>query len=1153
MTPVMKKSFVFFTLIILASQIYSQENRYNKGLLWEISGNGLQKPSYLFGTIHASQEKFFELNDSVFLAIESAESFAGELNMDSLQHFAVRSYQRRSPENQKEISEILTKEEFDLLKEKIKKRLGIDIDALPTKDPALIALMLQREEFKGNMPCFLDEYLYKIAKSRGKIVYGIESFDDQMNLIESLNAEQRKEFLLEAIKADDEALSKAAEKLFLAYLNEDLNKISNLVSSVFAEESELQQKFIFERNVKMAEKIVKYAEDKSVFAAVGTAHLPGEKGIINLLHKKGYSLRPVQNKRTDLSGKYKKEMLETEWVLFTPESGGFSVEMPGKALSLPIGNQIPGVKIESGFYAEFGSKTNFIAAKYTYPIAIDDDLKDSVYHSLINNLKNARYEVLDEIRDIEQEGISGKEFKAEVNSYLSVSRVFIRGNSLYMLQVIHTKSEEDSKSLKKFFNSLKILDEKVSVILSDYYENERGAFKVKFNNEPFHQIVNDSTTHIFSAPDKAGQSMNVVIYAENYKPLFYSDDSVTIRSSVDEILSGNDGKIEYYRKADSEFPFYEYKILSDQDIYTGKTLLRGGRIYMIANYCRKEKYNSAEVESFLNSFELTDYKPVKWNEYTNPENSFTVNIPGTPVPESDTLPYSIKHRTIYSSMDSSSGTAYSITKYILSEYYWPENDSSLVSVFIPVYSEKSAVLQKDTLIEKLKIKEFILKADRTHYYFRYKLFITGSTAYLLEVSASENFIRSDRVEPFFNSFRIQKTDSSDLYKDKTDLFFSDLGSEDSLRVKNAALYCDEFNFKEEHLERIYNLLNKKYPDDNDEKGVRNSLLEALGSIKSDSKINFIKSLYPGLSETSLQLSALEVLTNMNTPEAAEVFLNLILDKTPHEKQKDYYFLFSPFYDSLKNLTGLFPRVLKLLEYEEYKNSIYSLLKYGIDSSVVEPAQYSGYEKLIIADCKKLIAERDSLINDEEYFGEWKLIDVIGTFPAFENNPEAVEILKKLVEDSSFEISSVSAVALLKLNRKVSPEIIKKITASPETRNSFYEELNKLSKTELFPSEYLTQEAFAEGDFLRMIYNDYDGPAAAELLETRTNDEGIFYLYKFKTEEFDYWYAGISGPQPVNGFVSKGRKTKTNYYQFDEMTIEEHWENLLKEEDGKEYE
>jgi uncharacterized protein YbaP (TraB family) len=52
-------------------------------------------------------------------------------------------------------------------------------------------------------------------------------------------------------------------------------------------------KFLNERNMNWLPIIISQISDKSSFIAVGALHLPGKKGIIELLREKGYTVKPI--------------------------------------------------------------------------------------------------------------------------------------------------------------------------------------------------------------------------------------------------------------------------------------------------------------------------------------------------------------------------------------------------------------------------------------------------------------------------------------------------------------------------------------------------------------------------------------------------------------------------------------------------------------------------------------------------------------------------------------------------------------------------------------------------------------------------------------------------------------------------------------------
>src|SRR5947208_3715172 len=75
---------LIFSLFTFSQKTKIPPKKY-PSLLWEITGNGLKKPSYLFGTMHVSSKMVFHLSDSFYLAIKNADVVALETDMGSWQ------------------------------------------------------------------------------------------------------------------------------------------------------------------------------------------------------------------------------------------------------------------------------------------------------------------------------------------------------------------------------------------------------------------------------------------------------------------------------------------------------------------------------------------------------------------------------------------------------------------------------------------------------------------------------------------------------------------------------------------------------------------------------------------------------------------------------------------------------------------------------------------------------------------------------------------------------------------------------------------------------------------------------------------------------------------------------------------------------------
>ncbi len=76
----MKKRLSLLVLMLMCGMLmFAQQKKY-PSLFWEITGNGMQKPSYLFGTMHVSNKMVFHLSDSFYTALQQVDVVALEQN-----------------------------------------------------------------------------------------------------------------------------------------------------------------------------------------------------------------------------------------------------------------------------------------------------------------------------------------------------------------------------------------------------------------------------------------------------------------------------------------------------------------------------------------------------------------------------------------------------------------------------------------------------------------------------------------------------------------------------------------------------------------------------------------------------------------------------------------------------------------------------------------------------------------------------------------------------------------------------------------------------------------------------------------------------------------------------------------------------------------
>src|SRR5688572_31688546 len=105
----MRKTLFFLVFLCTASLLSAQQ--LPKTVLWRISGKGLSKPSYLFGTMHLNDQRLFNFGDSVYRAIEYCDGLAIEVSPDEMgMHFANKLFD--DVEKQRTVTDILNKQDF---------------------------------------------------------------------------------------------------------------------------------------------------------------------------------------------------------------------------------------------------------------------------------------------------------------------------------------------------------------------------------------------------------------------------------------------------------------------------------------------------------------------------------------------------------------------------------------------------------------------------------------------------------------------------------------------------------------------------------------------------------------------------------------------------------------------------------------------------------------------------------------------------------------------------------------------------------------------------------------------------------------------------------------------------------------------------------
>lgn len=259
-------------------------------LLWEISGNGLEKPSYIFGTIHLIAQNDFVVRKEIDSVFDLSEQVAFEIKLDDPSLLTTFQEWIYLPSGTT-IKDFCTEEEYQKLKKYFLDSLKTDIETLKDQKPFVLT-QLQIADYATGESASFEIYFFNKCISTYVPIYGLEMLQDQLNIFDSIPYEEQMDMVINS--ANNTSYYQASwSSLIKAYKEEDINKLNQISMEVSPELIKYDDIFLDERNAKWVPVIESLVMTKSTFIAVGAAHLGGETGVLQLLKNRGYTLKQL--------------------------------------------------------------------------------------------------------------------------------------------------------------------------------------------------------------------------------------------------------------------------------------------------------------------------------------------------------------------------------------------------------------------------------------------------------------------------------------------------------------------------------------------------------------------------------------------------------------------------------------------------------------------------------------------------------------------------------------------------------------------------------------------------------------------------------------------------------------------------------------------
>ncbi len=1165
-----RKILLVIILLFLWASAFCQKNNSNKypSLFWEITGNGLSKPSYLFGTMHVSNKMVFHLSDSFYYAMKSVDAVALELNPDLWQGQMVsldKVKQHYTDYTKPAGDDWLTENSFRI------NNYDDELKAALSTEPTVVNNLLYRtykakEDFEENT--FLDLYIFQTGKKLGKRSAGVEDFYETEKIVLQAYADMANEKKKKVIDTDGESMGDITKKMQEAYRRGDLDLMDSL--DIMTERSAaFREKFLYLRNEVQANSIDTILKKSSLFVGVGAAHLPGTRGVIELLRQKGYKLRPIKMTDRDAEKKEETDKLKVpvEFATTQADDGFYSIDIPG-----PLFKMTDDYKgLDRRQYADMSNGSYYLVTRIKTHAAF---------------IRQTEEQVMKKVDSLLYENIPGKMLKKSIlekNGYkgfditnktrtgdLQRYNIFITPFEVLFFKMSGKENYVEGPEANRFFSSIRL---KEIDNTANNFSPSQGGFSIKLPHYPKESINRSSNNGIdrweYQAKDKVSGDAYLIMKKTVYNFKFLEADTFDLKLVEESFQSPVFFDKQLQRKLSSfnGYPCLDVKEkMKDGSITAARYIIKGPEYYVIAVSSKNSKKDFGE---YFNSFHFTPYTYTANKLFIDSFMHFTVSTPIVPDFDEayraklEQVSKQVADSKMFSAYNSywpkmrnaqfksdSTGEIIGVSIQQYPQYYYVKDSAKFWANELDDYVEKNDLLlySKDSFLLKNGIKGFkfsLRDTGSSRTINRMSLF-KGSYMYNLVTMGDTLDSRSNFIDNYFKSFAPEQTNlGRNIFENCLDSFFTDLFSKDSITHLKAQQALSDVYFGEKGEPKIMDALHKIKLADKDYYTIKTKLIAELGYIKDTSKcvvVNHLKEIYEQTADTSIfQNEVIIALARHKSSDAIKLFKELVLQDPPvFEKEYNYSTLFSSLEDSLSLATILYPELLQLTALQDYKTPVISLLVKLVDSGFIKGTQYESYFNKIFFDAKIALKKQqgkeekkmaDNKIKEDSEDDDAAMIrnysnnynndelDDYATLlmPFYESNSNVPRYFDKLLRSRDENICMNTAMVLLRHNKLVPDSILTALAAKDRTRGSLFTKLEKIKRLDKFPEKYKTQLDVARSFLLaEKKYASIDSIIFILKQPASYNEKkGTVYFFKYRIKREDDWKIGISGLQPEN--------------------------------------
>lgn len=946
---------LIFVPILLTSQV---QKKY-PSLLWKISGNGLKKPSYLYGTMHVSNRVAYYLSEQFFSALKEVDVVGLETNpgdwLDNMEQTGELEElnQLRVPNYGGDFYQSAFPVYFP------EKRM---LQALLNYDPDILnGLLYRQNKAKENFEesTYIDLFIFQSASKLNKQLISLENFaqSEIKARLSSIPDENESEET-----ANYKNLYANTQKIEDAYRDGNLDMLDSLSKSGSSKNT--QRYLIDDRNVFFVNTIDSVLKTKSLFSGVGAAHLPGQNGVIELLRKKGYTVEPLSPNvskkshaiRESLDQQIKPVSFKKQFIT----DSLFSVNLPGKLYPIiSLGN------LKYYIHADMvnGSFYTVVRLKHLGPLfqVSPDQLMQRMDSLLFENIPG---KILSKKEITSNNGIKGLEIvnqtrRGDVQHY----QIYFTELELILFKLGGKKDYASSNEAKQFFGSINFLKRSESAQL---FTPKNKGFSVKIPGN-FIYSKNEAATLLGPIEDLYSYSSDKKqfygIKRSVYNDFSYlEEDTFELNQFSKNVLNAYNFKQEVKTVIGKElgFPCIRFSASNKQGQHLyAKVFIKGVHYYLQFLIATGE---SSFEDEFFTSFKLIDF------EYTNPIKEITDREFCFKAKDEVTDNALSRFNESYAKAFEASKVKKDSLKQDFdyksaSKLYYSPSSNEYVNITFEKYNDYDFrdVKEVEKKIEKTfssvyglvlakKSSEFknasfrysaTLKDTATTRAIDIRIFIKNGLMHEISAPYDTTIGLRGWTKGFMNSFQpLDTLVGKNIFENRFENLLNDLCSKDTVIKQMANNSVRSVALQKTFAESFVNFVSGPKINEVNEDS-RAQLFVNGGTIENEKIILPYTKLYKQYTDSFyLQLCLLKGLAYLKTQNSYNEFYNLLINEPPLVgSDNTINDVFSVLHDSLELCKKFYPGMLALTKYDEYKEAVYSLMADLVKQKLIAPLNY----------------------------------------------------------------------------------------------------------------------------------------------------------------------------------------------------------------------